>query len=136
MDRAPNILHCCMKNNRRILICTFLFLLSKIMVIFSPVFLLFPELFTRDIVSGQSDVWLHQSNRALVSFVCFTFYPAWGALVANSSAPLIGQLTTAPASDWLIGSGAGTFWTLNGISINILPASTPQDICCILHTSD
>ena len=99
-------------------------------------FLLFPELFTHDIVSGQSDVWLHQSNRALVSFVCFTFYLAWGALVANSSGPLIGQLTTAPASDWLTGSGAGTFWTLLGISINILPASTPQDICCILHTSD
>ena len=67
-----------------------------------------PDLFTRDIVSGQSDVWLHQSNRALVSFVCFTFYSAQGALVASSSCPLIGQLTTDPAADWLIGSGAGT----------------------------
>ena len=97
---------------------------------------MFVELFTRDIVSGQSDVWLHQSNRALVSFVCFTFYPARGNLVANSSGPLIGQLTTARASDWLTGSGAGTLWTQLGISINILPASTPQDISCILHTQD
>ena len=97
---------------------------------------IFSQLLTHDKVSGQSDVWLHQSNRALVSFVCFTFYPAWGALVANTSCTLIGQLTTTLASHWLIRSGAGIFWTLLGISINILPASTPQDISCILHTQD
>ena len=136
VDRTPNILHCCVNNIKKIFQDSAFFICYLKCWSFSLVVPLLPDLFTRDIVSGQSDVWLHQSNRALVSFVCFTFYSAQGALVASSSCPLIGQLTTAPASDWLIASGAGTFWTWLGISINILPASTPQDISCILHTQD